>query len=418
MASTGKGQSGCFFGFRRGLLWALTAVLMMATAACSDGTDGSTGVGGSTAKGGSSAGGGNRGGSSGSSGGASSTLVSSGSSGGSTSASSFVSTASGGSVSSGGTTNSETGGTSRSGGTTGSGGITGSAGAKTGGSTSTGAGSADAGVAGADGGQAGQDGGLGGQDGSGGAGGATTGTGGARPDGGPGGSSGTAGSGGGFQPCPAGAACAVMPVGDSITEGCCTAPMGGYRIELYHQALTNKKDITFVGTLTNGPSTVDGQKFPQSHEGHGGWKINQIAGVIDNAISKSKPNIVILKIGTNDINGNDNVTDAPNRLDKLITQITTDAPSALLVVSAIIPTTSDGVDAKVQTYNAAIKVKAESAAAAGKHVVFVDNHAPFMATANWKTALMADGLHPNTAGYAILGQSFYKVISALLPAAP
>ncbi len=194
--------------------------------------------------------------------------------------------------------------------------------------------------------------------------------------------------------------------------------MGGYRIELYRQALTNKKNITFVGTLTNGPDTVDGQKFPQAHEGHGGWKISQIAGVIDNAISKSNPNIVLLKIGTNDINGNDNVSNAPSRLESLINQITKDAPSALLVVSAIIPTTSDSVDAKVQTYNTAIKAKAESAAAAGKHVVFVDNHALFMQTANWKTALMADGLHPNDAGYKVLGQSFYKVISELLPAAP
>jgi lysophospholipase L1-like esterase len=254
--------------------------------------------------------------------------------------------------------------------------------------------------------------------GRGGSGGTTSGTGGARSDGGPGGSSGTAGSSGGFQPCPVGAACAVLPVGDSITEGCCTAPMGGYRIELYRQALTNKKNITFVGTLTNGPSSVDGQKFPQSHEGHGGWKINQIAGVIDNAISKSKPNIILLKIGTNDINGNDNVADAPNRLDKLITQIIKDAPDALLVVSAIIPTTNDGTDAKVQTYNAAIKVKAEAAAAAGKHVVFIDNHTPFKQASNWKTALMADGLHPNTAGYVVLGQAFYKLISALLPASP
>lgn len=32
--------------------------------------------------------------------------------------------------------------------------------------------------------------------------------------------------------------------------------------------------------------------------------------------------------------------------------------------------------------------------------------------------LKADGLHPNTAGYVVLGQSFYGVIGALLPAGP
>ena len=233
----------------------------------------------------------------------------------------------------------------------------------------------------------------------------------------------TGGAGGGstaFMPCPttAGTACAIMPVGDSITEGCCTAPMGGYRIELYHQALTNKKNITFVGTLSNGPATVDGQTFPKLHEGHGGWKIAQIAGVIDAAIKTSKPHIVLLKIGTNDINGNDDVANAPNRLASLIDQITKDVPSALLVVSSIIPSTTDGTNTRFQTYNTGVKAKAEAAAAAGKHVVFVDNYQPFAQTANFKTALMSDNLHPNTAGYVVLGKSFYNVVSALLPAAP
>jgi len=230
------------------------------------------------------------------------------------------------------------------------------------------------------------------------------------------GAAGTGGAGAGYCPTTAGTPCNIMPVGDSITEGCCTAPMGGYRIEMFHQALTNTRNITFVGTLTNGPATVDGQTFPQHHEGHGGWKISQIAGVIDSAISTSKPHVVLLKIGTNDINGNDNIADAPNRLANLIDQICKDAPDALLVVSAIIPTTNDGTNNNVRSYNAAIKQKAEAAAAAGKHVVFVDNYQAFAQNSNYKTALMADGLHPNTAGYVVLGDSFYGVISSYLQA--
>jgi len=152
------------------------------------------------------------------------------------------------------------------------------------------------------------------------------------------------------------------------------------------------------------------------HEGHGGWKISQIAGVINSAISSSKPHIVLLKIGTNDINGNDNISNAPTRLANLIDQICTDAPNALLVVSAIIPTTNDGTNNNVRNYNTAIKEKAEAAAAAGKHVVFVDNYQAFAENSNYKTALMADGLHPNTAGYVVLGDSFYGVISSYLPA--
>jgi lysophospholipase L1-like esterase len=230
-----------------------------------------------------------------------------------------------------------------------------------------------------------------------------------------------------FSPCPttAGTACAILPLGDSITEGCCTAPMGGYRIELFHQALSKGKNITFVGSATNGPSTVDGKTFPQHHEGHGGYTIDTGTGhsgisgqITDNALSSYKPHIVLLMIGTNDINGNVDTANAPTRLAALIDDITTRAPSALLVVSSIIPSKSDGTNTNFQKYNAAIPGLVETRAKAGKHIVFLDNYKVFSQNASYKTAWMADNLHPNTNGYVALGQSFYGVIADLLPAAP
>ena len=92
------------------------------------------------------------------------------------------------------------------------------------------------------------------------------------------------------------------------------------------------------------------------------------------------------------------------------------APNALLVVSAIIPTTNDGTNNNVRNYNTAIKERAEAAAASGKHVLWVDNYEAFAQHSSYKTAYMADSLHPNSAGYAVLGQSFYDVIESYLPA--
>jgi lysophospholipase L1-like esterase len=201
--------------------------------------------------------------------------------------------------------------------------------------------------------------------------------------------------------------------------------MGGYRIELFRQSVMNSRNLTFVGSLTNGPATVQNRTFPQHHEGHGGYTIDTLGGkngisgqITDQALSSYHPNIVLLKIGTNDINSNIDVANAPTRLGKLIDEITTNAPSALLVVSSIIPTADNTTNQRVQTYNAAIPGLVNTRAAAGKHVVFVDNYATFAKNANYATALMADGLHPNDAGYVILGQSFYGAIAAFLPAGP
>jgi lysophospholipase L1-like esterase len=155
--------------------------------------------------------------------------------------------------------------------------------------------------------------------------------------------------------------------------------------------------------------------FPKQHEGHGGWTISQIAGIADNRLSTYQPNIVLLKIGTNDINGGGSAS-APNGLKNLIDQITKDVPSALLIVSSIVPIKDDNTNTRVKTYNATIPTAVNAAAAAGKHVIFMDSYAAFVADSSWKTKYMGDNLHPNDTGYVLLGQTWYATISAVLPA--
>lgn len=233
-----------------------------------------------------------------------------------------------------------------------------------------------------------------------------------------GGSQGGEGPGPGYMPCPTnGDPCAVLPLGDSITEGCCNFE-GGYRAQLFRRAVMDGKNLTFTGTLANGPTTVENQPFPRQHEGHGGFTIDGISGqVTEEAIADDVPHIVLLMIGTNDLNGNVDVNQAPTRLDNLVDQIMTQAPDALVVVATIIPMVN-GNGPRVPTYNAAIADLVDSRAAQGEHIVLADNYAAFTADDNYSSAWMSDTLHPNTAGYVVLGDSFYDVIGPYLPDAP
>src|SRR4029078_5299232 len=107
---------------------------------------------------------------------------------------------------------------------------------------------------------------------------------------------------------------------------------GGYRVELFRQALADQRDITFVGVVAgggsntpNGPNMVSGQPFPRSNEGFPGFTISgggagSLAAQVDNAIDATDPNIVLLMIGTNDVNGNIDLANAPNRLGALLDQ--------------------------------------------------------------------------------------------------
>lgn len=338
-------------------------------------------------------------------------------------------TATGGSLGSGGA-----GGASATGGSLGSGGAS-----ATGGSSGTGGqgggapiGAGGSGGASATGGHVGQGtGGVGGAGGTAehsGTGGTSAGTGGAGVAGNSGAAgSGAAGkSGSGYAPCPttAGTACAILPLGDSITEGWLpTGGVGGYRVQLFSDAVSAGKNVTFVGSQTssNAPNTVQNQTFPKHHEGHDGYTISGgsgssgIAGSItDQAVANYHPNIVLLMIGTNDVNGNIDTANAPARLGKLIDEITTDSPAVLVVVASIIPI-NGGNNQNAITYNAAIPSLVSSRASAGKHVIFVDNYAAFAKDPNYTTTEMSNYLHPNAAGYAVLGDSFYGAIKEYLP---
>jgi lysophospholipase L1-like esterase len=134
----------------------------------------------------------------------------------------------------------------------------------------------------------------------------------------------------------------------------------------------------------------------------------------DAAITADKPHIILLMVGTNDIDLNLDVATAPTRLGALLDKITTDAPSALLVVAKTTPLNYDAGNARVQAYNAALPALVTSRVNAGKHILFVDMYAPFVADANFKTSLLADQWHPNPAGYAIMSGVWYDAIKSYL----
>ena len=229
-----------------------------------------------------------------------------------------------------------------------------------------------------------------------------------------------------FQPCPQdGSACAVLPFGDSITFGEGSSG-GGYRVELFRQAVQASQRITFIGTAPpNGPTDVAGQPFPTAHQGHQGFVINgggfsptaSLSLVLDDVLPVLDPHIVLLMAGTNDVNGNNNLSQAPARLIGLLDQIDVSEPEALVVVAQLTPTRDAVLNARIETFNAAIAEELRALAAAGRHVAVVDMYTPFVQTPDYQNALLFDRLHPNDAGYAVMAGVWYEAIRALLRSA-
>jgi hypothetical protein len=331
-------------------------------------------------------------------------------SGGTTGTASGGATGTGGHASGGATGNGSGG--SASGGATGSssGGATATGGHASGGANGSGTGGSDAGGS-ASGGTAG---GAGGRAAGGRAGGGASGSGGSAMGGrngtagasGSGGTNGGAGTGGTlYNPCPTnGDPCRILPVGDSITFG--INYEGSYRPELFHKALMAGQKITYTGTLQNGPTTVDNMPFPRRFEATSGITIDGISMQITKNNTLAMPaDIVLIHIGTNDMYMSD-PGGAPQRLGKLIDQIATGLPNALICVAKIIPLQMS--PSNVTTFNNAIPGVVSQRVAQGKHVIVVDLNTGFPSGG-------MDSVHPYQSGYQWMGDKWYTAIGSLFP---
>jgi lysophospholipase L1-like esterase len=176
----------------------------------------------------------------------------------------------------------------------------------------------------------------------------------------------------------------VMPLGDSITDGY-NVP-GGYRINLWQRLVGGGYTVDFVGSGFNGPASL----ADHDHEGHSGWRIDQIDANIVGWLGAYTPRTILLHIGTNDMNQNYDIANAPARLSALIDKIRANAPDVELFVAQITPETDATLEQRVRNFNATIP---GIVAGKGAKTHLVDQHAALT------TADLADGVHPNAAGY-------------------
>lgn len=190
----------------------------------------------------------------------------------------------------------------------------------------------------------------------------------------------------------------VMPLGDSITDGF-NVP-GGYRINLWQRMAQGGYTVDLVGSGFNGPAGLG----DHDHEGHSGWRIDQLDANIVGWLQAYAPRTILLHIGTNDMNQNYDIANAPARLSALIDKIRANAPTVQLFVAQITPESDPTLAARVNTYNAALP---GIVAQKGPLTHLVDMHSAIT------TADLADGVHPNAGGYDKMGARWYSALQSV-----
>ncbi|MEF2277692.1 SGNH/GDSL hydrolase family protein [Deinococcus sp. YIM 134068] len=193
----------------------------------------------------------------------------------------------------------------------------------------------------------------------------------------------------------------VMPLGDSITDGY-NIP-GGYRIPLLPALNAAGLRVDLVGSARNGPASL----ADRDHEGHSGWRIDQLLAEVDGWLSSAQPDVILLMIGTNDMIQNRDVATAPARLGTLLDRIAARRPAATILVASLPPLSDPAGNARVRAFNAALPGVVRARAALGRWVRLVD------ASARLTPADLADGVHPNEGGYRKLAEMWLGALRGL-----
>ena len=205
-----------------------------------------------------------------------------------------------------------------------------------------------------------------------------------------------------------------MPLGDSITQGVNdTLPPGGYpgyRAPLWNQLVLDGFNIDFVGSLVDGPFSID-----RNHEGHGGFRIDQILANINSYLTSAGPDVILLHIGTNDLVQGASVDQTTQRLAELLDRIHQLRPSAHLIVASIIsvrtPNTFNINPQLFADYAANVAGLVGDRAAQGWRISHLDMaNLVGLTQSNWDSV----GIHPNDVGYGKMAAVWHPDVSTLL----
>ncbi len=248
----------------------------------------------------------------------------------------------------------------------------------------------------------------------------------------------------------------IMPLGDSITSGYTDSWSGngaftfGYRGPLYTKLTNAGYDFQFVGgstepwtaahiyqdgnwyTSIGAPSSVSGPDLrtvgQDGHRGYWGQRTDWIASNIVNWLNTDNPDIVLLMLGTNNLDldvggGTVAPTTSENQLKDLVQTIINTKPAAKVIVAQISPrkATNTTSGALVQ-YNNYIKNTMvpyfQNDLGLGDQVTTVDQYSAFVTNGVVNTSMYAGGstVHPNVTSYQLIAQTWFDGIEAITAA--
>ena len=218
----------------------------------------------------------------------------------------------------------------------------------------------------------------------------------------------------------------VLPVGDSITHG---GAYGNWRTGLMKKLAAAGYEPIAKGHRYDQSADICGAAMPDewiSHSGIGGQRLISNGGggtidAIENFLDQAGDvDFVLVKLGTNDINGN---TQTPSTLfpawSNLVMKVITQKPTAKFIAGAVVDIADAAKNAKVVTYNTMMREAIEGGMFPAKRVYFADLYTPcyrYDQNGTYITGSFqsATDLHPDWPGEDKMADVYCKAITDAL----
>ncbi|MBL0722095.1 MAG: DUF4214 domain-containing protein [Sulfurovum sp.] len=202
----------------------------------------------------------------------------------------------------------------------------------------------------------------------------------------------------------------IMPFGDSITYDNTYADLknprsssqrSGYRKYLWYRLQAINYDANFVGSRVAGDGISP--KFDSDNDGYAGWTSYRLSEETYTLMQKSKPDIVLLHIGSND--WRESPKGVQNILDEIDTYEEVSGTSVIVILALIINRKKNVT--WIKAFNANIKNMAKKRIANGDKIIIIDMEHD--ARINYPDDFQ-DSAHPNNRGYSKMANLWYNAI--------
>ncbi|MCK5798574.1 MAG: DUF1593 domain-containing protein [Deltaproteobacteria bacterium] len=199
-----------------------------------------------------------------------------------------------------------------------------------------------------------------------------------------------------------------MIIGDSITQG--SAGHQSYRYALWKKLIGAGMAVDFVGSLTTNhggtPSFPDylGQHFDRDHEGHWGWRADQILSQLPGWLATYDADVALVHIGSNDAFQGQSTASTVAEIEGIIDALRADNPAIAIFLAKLIPSGS-AKNVEISKISSQIEGIALRKHQASSPITVVDQSLGF----NW-TSDTYDGTHPNLGGEVKMAMTWFDAL--------